>query len=445
MSDKRVPLGVLMASALVLAGVVGWGVVGRSQAAPPGQSPEAKGITVPYAGQLSEAQGEPVADGAYDLAFALYATQTGGTVLWQETQTRVATRGGSFRVQLGSVTAIPEDVLAGDGGWLAVAVRGAEEEDFTTLAPRQRVSAAAVASSEVSATAGLTCPHDHWGETWTGSGVLGLIVRSTQFGVMGSNTPAGNWGVLGGPEYGVEAQAYCEDCDGVFARSDKGHGVYGWTFGAWNYRSGVFGRADNDHANGVTGWHTAKGPGVYAYSKTGSVLVAKGDSGNLIEAWDNNPNEQRFRVENDGDVYADGQYYSGGTDYADMVAVAGDTAQYEPGDVLAIGPEGMLVLANTPHTTKVAGVYSTQPGFLGGDDGEGSAGGKIPLALVGVVPVKASAENGPIAPGDLLVASATPGHAMKAGASPPIGSVIGKAFEGLDEGTGVISILVTLQ
>ena len=90
MSDKKVLSGVLMSSALVLAGVVGWGVVGLCQAAPPGQSPQANGITVPYEGQLSEAQGEPVADGAYDLAFALYATQTGGQALWQETQIGVA-------------------------------------------------------------------------------------------------------------------------------------------------------------------------------------------------------------------------------------------------------------------------------------------------------------------------------------------------------------------
>ena len=59
--------------------------------------------------------------------------------------------------------------------------------------------------------------------------------------------------------------------------------------------------------------------------------------------------------------------------------------------------------------------------------------------------MKASTENGPIAPGDLLVASATPGHAMKASPNPPIGTVIGKALEGLDEGTGVIRILVMLQ
>jgi len=78
--------------------------------------------------------------------------------------------------------------------------------------------------------------------------------------------------------------------------------------------------------------------------------------------------------------------------------------------------------------------------------------GKVPLALVGVVPVKVSAENGAIQPGDLLTTSTTPGHAMKAtpvdlGGIPIYrpGTIIGKALTPLTEGTGVITVLVTLQ
>jgi hypothetical protein len=67
------------------------------------------------------------------------------------------------------------------------------------------------------------------------------------------------------------------------------------------------------------------------------------------------------------------------------------------------------------------------------------------LALVGQVPVKVSAENGPIEPGDLLVTSATPGYAMKAGPNPPMGTVIGKALQRLDSGIGVIKMLVMLR
>jgi hypothetical protein len=55
-----------------------------------------------------------------------------------------------------------------------------------------------------------------------------------------------------------------------------------------------------------------------------------------------------------------------------------------------------------------------------------------------------TAENGTIAPGDLLVTSGTPGHAMRHD-DPPPGTVVGKALEGLSQGTGVITMLVTLQ
>ena len=95
------------------------------------------------------------------------------------------------------------------------------------------------------------------------------------------------------------------------------------------------------------------------------------------------------------------------------------------------------------------GAYFTETGFLAGskldDDGNPFEPKLVSLAVLGVVPVKASGENGSIQPGDLLVASSTPGHAMKAGENPPTGTVIGKALEGLDEDAGTIQMLVMLQ
>ena len=70
--------------------------------------------------------------------------------------------------------------------------------------------------------------------------------------------------------------------------------------------------------------------------------------------------------------------------------------------------------------------------------------GEIPLAVVGIAPCKVSTENGSIRPGDLLVTSGTPGHAMRDD-DPQVGTVLGKALGSLDSGIGVIKILVTLQ
>ena len=60
------------------------------------------------------------------------------------------------------------------------------------------------------------------------------------------------------------------------------------------------------------------------------------------------------------------------------------------------------------------------------------------------VPCKVSAENGPIRPGDLLVTSSTPGHAMRDDRPEP-GTILGKALGSIDFGTGLIEVLVMLQ
>jgi hypothetical protein len=54
--------------------------------------------------------------------------------------------------------------------------------------------------------------------------------------------------------------------------------------------------------------------------------------------------------------------------------------------------------------------------------------------------------NGAIEPGDLLTTSNIPGHAMKAAdqARWP-GAVIGKAMSSLNEGEGLVLVLVNLQ
>jgi hypothetical protein len=95
------------------------------------------------------------------------------------------------------------------------------------------------------------------------------------------------------------------------------------------------------------------------------------------------------------------------------------------------------------------GVYSTSPAFMGGDSRDESGRRlepeRVPVAIVGIVPAKAVSENGAIRPGDLLVTSSVAGHVMKAGATPPQGSVVGKALESLDAERGVVQMLVTLQ
>jgi hypothetical protein len=125
-----------------------------------------------------------------------------------------------------------------------------------------------------------------------------------------------------------------------------------------------------------------------------------------------------------------------------MLPAAG---QLVPGDVLVIGADGKLNRSASAYQTSVAGVYSTRPAFVGGHADWADRRGQAPLAKVGVVPVKVSAGNGAIRPGDLLVTSATPGHAMRAGPNPPAGTVLGKVLDSLDQGAGSMQIIITLQ
>ena len=74
-----------------------------------------------------------------------------------------------------------------------------------------------------------------------------------------------------------------------------------------------------------------------------------------------------------------------------------------------------------------------------------SCGHSALLALLGIVPVKVTDENGPIQIGDLLIASSIPGYAMRWDADSAGGDfcgLIGKALEALEKGTGVIQVLL---
>jgi hypothetical protein len=139
-----------------------------------------------------------------------------------------------------------------------------------------------------------------------------------------------------------------------------------------------------------------------------------------------------------------------GGDYAESVDVIGDRTKYEPGDVLVIDPasEGHFLKSTAAYSTSVTGVYSTRPGVVGRRQKTDKAQMKdeVPMAMIGIVPVKVSAENGPVEPGDLLVTASTPGYAMKGtDRAQMLGAVIGKALGHLDEGTGVVEAVVTLQ
>jgi hypothetical protein len=163
-----------------------------------------------------------------------------------------------------------------------------------------------------------------------------------------------------------------------------------------------------------------------------------------------------FRIERTtGNVCTDGSFNSGGADVAEYILAS---EPLEPGDVVELDPHNPKHYrkAREPYSPWVAGVISTAPGFVlgakhlslalsvnGEGRGEVEPGERPLLALLGRVPVKATTENGPIRPGDLLTSASKPGYAMRCEDIHRCeGAIIGKALEALDESEGAILILL---
>jgi hypothetical protein len=179
------------------------------------------------------------------------------------------------------------------------------------------------------------------------------------------------------------------------------------------------------------------------------VVTNTSGAGTLIAGRTNEGGPNVFRVDSNGKGYFNGGTSVGGADFAETFAVKADAVAYEPGDVMAIDATGSrrLVRSSSAYSRAVAGVYSTKPGVVAAPVAVANqTSDGIPLAVVGVVPCKVSAENGSITPGDLLVTSSQPGYAMKGtDASKMTGAIVGKALQPWSSGKGVIEILVTLQ
>ncbi len=140
-------------------------------------------------------------------------------------------------------------------------------------------------------------------------------------------------------------------------------------------------------------------------------------------------------------------------DLAEVTPVKAED-KLEQGDAVVIDKEdGLRVTRSTkPYDTSVYGIVSSYDqasmiiGGIGGPEVAMNTSKHLPIALIGRVKAKVSAENGAIQVGDLLTTSSTPGHLMKCDdISKCAGAIAGKALESLTNRKGTIVVLVTLQ
>ena len=271
------------------------------------------------------------------------------------------------------------------------------------------------------------------------AGVVGTSNASN--GVAGISTSAN--GVGGQSETSNGVHGVSKSADGVRGDSTSGDGVLGVSSGA----SRVEGHSSLDGVLGISSQpaNAATAAAVRAIN-TGGGDIFLGQAGNAHVA----------RIDSTGKGFFDGGTQASGADYAEAVQTSVDPRSLAPGDVLAIDPRhGNEVMASSERESQlVVGVYSTRPSVLAvGNRGvDDSLAGTVPVAMLGVVPTKVSAENGPVNAGDLLTTSSTPGYAMKAAptligsaAIYPTGAILGKALEPLHGDHGVIEVLVTLR
>ena len=64
---------------------------------------------------------------------------------------------------------------------------------------------------------------------------------------------------------------------------------------------------------------------------------------------------------------------------------------------------GKFLKSNRAVLDAVTGIYSTKPGTVGRRQTTAKSPDEVPMAMMGIVPTKVTAENGPIKTGDLLV------------------------------------------
>ncbi len=391
-----------------------------------------------YQGLLMEG-GVPVT-GNRSMWFDIYGNETcSGMALESIYKPNVPVADGLFSVYLD----VGPQVFSGGGRWLQIVIDettsiGCEEIRPVPYALSLRPGAAIIGS--------VASPSAVLQVTQSDTNAFGIYGYSPRVGVYGEAVETGVWGHSYG-HIGYRAGVYGDSVVGAGVRgvSTYNHGVYGQSTGLSGHGGHFVNTQTSSASNQV---------GVWAGTYWGNIF-----EGHEVNEAGNSTN-RRFRVSWEGYVYADGSYNCGlssgcfntgiGADLAERIDVSEALA---PGDVVEIDPQnpGQFRLSRTAYSTLVVGVVSTNPAITmnnndltDNDTGERTDTRPL-LALVGIVPVKVSAENGPILPGDLLVASSVPGHAMRAGPNPPAGSVIGKALEPLAEGTGVIRMLVMLQ
>jgi hypothetical protein len=354
-----------------------------------------------YQGTLRKADGN-LANGTFNITLNIYNVVTGGTPLHSETFTNVVVRNGNFSVVVGDAKAIAAGVFDNANLYIGLTVASDAE-----MLPRQRLfpvpwamqaGAAKTATSATSATTATTA-NQLLNNTATN---LILTRGSNNDPALAINSSADTYGA------------------GMTMANTTGNATFGMYVGS-----------DGN-------WHFANTGG-----NTELLQFRKSDNRAVFAV---NVNAPKFTGTFNGVCYFNpGIPYTGNTNYLacnqDVAETFATDQRSEPGDLMVLIPEDRATpavrLATQNNQGPLVGVVSTNPGlvfdegksYFAGDNRNLITDHKTVVAFAGRVPAKFSLENGPIAVGDPLTSSSTPGVAMKATQA---GQIIGYAMQSSD-------------
>ena len=186
-----------------------------------------------YQGMVTDAAGDPVADGDYSMRFRLYNAATGGTELWDSGVQTVGLNNGIFNVLLGENPQPSLDLAFDEDLWLLVTFSGVNQ------LPRQRIVSTAYAYMA----SGLV----------PGTLVIGERSGMFQPALNGTNT------ATSGVNFGLSGYSY----------SNSGAGVFGYGYATTGTNYGLYGQSDSPAGYGIFGYN----PGGWAGGFDGNVTI----------------------------------------------------------------------------------------------------------------------------------------------------------------------------
>ncbi len=447
-----------------------------------------------FQGVLSDDEGIPL-HGTFELTFTVYPDPDDATVvLWYETHQNVNVHDGVFNVILGQTSPMPPSLFASDALWMGVAVG-----DDSEMEPRMRLTSSpwsawsAVADTALAGSGGTGDTDGDWimndDNMYAGvSGNIGIGTTTPEkkVEINGQNTAPALRLAWGDAYPGLAGDISHERSGGLQINSTTASGA-----GTWadlhlktnnNTRmfidsSGKIGVGTTspaqllhlDNGNIADGIRVAFGSNYsnlfadFIQAGSGGLIINSNAGGTWADISFQTNGATRMFLDSGGNLGLGttspaARLHVEGTVRTDVLQITGaDLAENfpcsqfaEPGSVLAIDTDqpGQLCLARGQYSRQVAGVVSgagdLHVGAVLGIGNEET--NQLPVALTGRVWVKCTARYQAIEPGDLLTSSDIPGVAMRA--SDPdrsFGAIIGKAMTGLDEGEGLVLVLVSLH